>query len=315
LVREFKPDLCHAFPLPIEGYVAGLIDFHPLIISSWGQDLVGFCPRTRLHRYLARRAFRVADGYTADCERDIRLAGEMGFDVEAKPAAVFPGNGGVDLRMRPGQKEVAELRRDLGADANSGIVLYPRGVRQYVRLDTVWKAIPLVLERRPNTKFVLMGLEGHSSSELMAQQSPYADAVVITGYVGKDDFSLYVAAADAMISPSTNDGTSMTLLESMALGAFPIVSDIESNRDWITDGKNGFLVDPGDASALAEATCTALGNADLRLSAARINREIVEKRADYSTVMPRVEQFYKRVLQSAPPVRAGANAKRETAAR
>ena len=53
------------------------------------------------------------------------------------------------------------------------------------------------------------------------------------------------------ISASLSDGTANSLLEAMAAGLFPIVSDIPANREWIADGENGMLFPPGDHMALA----------------------------------------------------------------
>ena len=52
------------------------------------------------------------------------------------------------------------------------------------------------------------------------------------------------------ISIPTSDSTSVTLLEAMAAGSLPIVSDLPANREWIEDGKNGFLLE--DMSKLNE---------------------------------------------------------------
>ncbi len=57
-------------------------------------------------------------------------------------------------------------------------------------------------------------------------------------------------SAQIIVSPSTHDGTPNTLLEGMACGCFPIAGDLESIREWITDGVNGLLVDPGDPSCI-----------------------------------------------------------------
>jgi glycosyltransferase involved in cell wall biosynthesis len=47
---------------------------------------------------------------------------------------------------------------------------------------------------------------------------------------------------DILVSTSSYDGTSVSLLEAMGSGAFPIVMDIPSNREWITPSLKGFLV-------------------------------------------------------------------------
>lgn len=45
----------------------------------------------------------------------------------------------------------------------------------------------------------------------------------------------------------------MSLLEAMACGCIPIVSDLPSLREWVVDGVNGRLVPVGDVDALARA--------------------------------------------------------------
>jgi glycosyltransferase involved in cell wall biosynthesis len=102
-------------------------------------------------------------------------------------------------------------------------------------------------------------------------------------------------SAMIVISPSTHDGTPNTLLEGMACGCFPIVGDLKSLREWITDGENGLLVDSGSPSALAEAIIKAIKNKDLRAKAAGLNHEIITSRAEYGHNMAKVEEYYQMV--------------------
>jgi len=77
----------------------------------------------------------------------------------------------------------------------------------------------------------------------------------------------------------------------------PIAGDLESIREWITDGVNGLLVDPGDPHALAVAIVKAVKNKDLRFQAAGQNRTIIAGRAEYARNMARVEEFYLKVMR------------------
>jgi glycosyltransferase involved in cell wall biosynthesis len=43
------------------------------------------------------------------------------------------------------------------------------------------------------------------------------------------------------ISASSSDGVSVSMLEAMASGTPVLVANIESNKEWITHGENGFL--------------------------------------------------------------------------
>jgi glycosyltransferase involved in cell wall biosynthesis len=84
----------------------------------------------------------------------------------------------------------------------------------------------------------------------------------------------------------------------MACGCFPIAGDIESIREWITHGENGFLVDPGNPEALGRAIVQAISNPGLRQRAAELNLEIVRERAEYQKCMRSAEEFYQQVLAS-----------------
>jgi glycosyltransferase involved in cell wall biosynthesis len=64
----------------------------------------------------------------------------------------------------------------------------------------------------------------------------------------------------------------------MACGAFPVVSDIPANRDWIESGVNGYLVPPDDVERFANAICQALASPDFRHKAVIMNVNIVNQK-------------------------------------
>src|SRR4029078_1981044 len=51
-----------------------------------------------------------------------------------------------------------------------------------------------------------------------------------------------VARSALYVSMTASDGASLSLMEAMAVGAIPVVSDIEPNHEWVEDGVNGVLV-------------------------------------------------------------------------
>ena len=74
------------------------------------------------------------------------------------------------------------------------------------------------------------------------------------------------------------------------------MGDIESLREWIEDGVNGFLVPPDNPDAVAAAILRAIDDTELRRSAAAKNHRMIEARADHSKVMPLAEKFYADVI-------------------
>lgn len=94
------------------------------------------------------------------------------------------------------------------------------------------------------------------------------------------------------VSMSRYDSTSMALLESMACGCYPIVSDIKPNQPWV--GEHGRRVGVEDHEALAREVAAAILDPARRDAARGPNRDLVLSRADgretLKTLIPLLRQ-------------------------
>ncbi len=107
------------------------------------------------------------------------------------------------------------------------------------------------------------------------------DRVNFLGGVSDDVLRETVQKSHIYVSMSLSDGTSTSLLEAMACGVFPIVSDIPQNREWIdTATGNGVLVPLRHPEALAGALRRAIAEPEMRERAAGPNRERVVERGN-----------------------------------
>ena len=298
-IAETRPEIIHAMRIPYEGMIAadalgylsggldtprkdhaGLLD-HRLVVSTWGNDFTLHAPSSPLMTHYTRWTMQVADAIHPDCQRDIRLAHEWGFDA-SKPTLVAPGNGGIrtDMFYAPA-KPVEEP-----------IILNPRGFRPYVRNDMFFKAIPLVLEKHPNAKFVCTGMAGEDEAIRRIRELRVEKSVELLGLIPSNQMADVYHRAQILVSPSIHDGTPNTLLEGMACGCFPVAGDLESIREWITPNENGLLFDSNDPQSIASALVEAIEDKTLREKAAGLNREIISARAEYGRNMKRAEEFY-----------------------
>ncbi len=281
-----QPDIVHAMRIPYEGMLASLAALQaPLLISVWGNDFTLHAASTPWMARYTRRALQNASALHTDCYRDQRLAQDWGFPA-GRPSIVLPGGGGVQRQWfyppdRPGQEPV---------------IVNPRGYRAYVRNDTFFRSIPLILKVQPAARFLCPSMEGEVEAGRWLSELSISSAVELLPRLPREQMAEVFRQAWAAVSPSTHDGTPNTLLEAMACGCFPVVGDIESLREWITQGENGLLVDPGDASALAQAVLKALNDPDLRARAARLNSDLIARRAEYSQVMSEAEKFYRSLI-------------------
>ncbi|MFZ0739678.1 MAG: glycosyltransferase [Candidatus Acidiferrales bacterium] len=115
------------------------------------------------------------------------------------------------------------------------------------------------------------------------------------GGVSREEMADLLRQSHVYVSMSKSDGTSTSLLEALACGLFPILSDIPPNREWIySNAANGILVSPGDSAALAAALTRAITGVRGRREAGQFNRQLILDRADTRANLP----FLASVLES-----------------
>jgi len=286
LVEKLKPDLVHAMRIPFEGMLAAGASLSvPLLISVWGNDFTLHARSSPWMQRLTRKTVSSAGALHADCQRDVRLARAWGLGDQC-PTLVIPGNGGVhtDVFYPPGKM------------VSKAVVLNPRGFRAYVRNDTFFRSVPLVLEKRPGTRFICSSMAGEPLAEKWISRLNIHHAVTLLPSRTHTEMGAIFRSATVMVSPSLHDGTPNSLLEAMACGCFPVVGDIESMHEWITPGVNGLMADATRPQEFAEAILLALENGELRRKAARQNLRIVKERAGYTRCMGQAESLYRQLV-------------------
>jgi glycosyltransferase involved in cell wall biosynthesis len=227
------------------------------------------------------------DGLHSDVERDVRLAREWGLGEE-KPTLVAPGNGGIRGDVFYPPKELVK----------SPVVINPRGVRPYVRNDSFFKAIPLVLAKYSEAKFLCTGMQNEPQAMSWVKEFGIEHAVELLPSFPHEKMGDVFRGAQIVVSPSVHDGTPNTLLEAMACGCFPVAGDLESIREWVTHGRNGLLFDANDPQSIADAILLGLEREDLRTEAAGLNTSMISARAEFGMNMKRVEEFYSVIRNS-----------------
>ena len=292
IIAEINPDLVHAMRIPFEGIIAAKalesIQHPPLIISVWGNDFTLHARATRWMSKSTKQVLSRTTGLHTDCQRDRQLAKEWGYTGD-RPTLVVPGNGGIDTEVffpATGESEGSEMK-----------VINPRGIRAYIRNDTFFKAIPKILAKNPEIKFVCPGMAGEAEAENWIVKLDLSFAVELLPIIPRHDLAVLFRESAVTVSPSTHDGTPNTLLEAMACGSYPVAGDLTSIREWIEPGENGGLIDPGDPDHLAREVLSALRDATLRKKAAKLNHALVNEKAEYNSSMHKAEEFYQTVIR------------------
>jgi glycosyltransferase involved in cell wall biosynthesis len=135
--------------------------------------------------------------------------------------------------------------------------------------------------------------------ERQANELKMGSSIRFLGWVRHEEMADLLLNAEIYVSTSLEDGTSVSLLEAMASGAFPIVTDIPSNREWIKDGENGFLIPVQDERKLADRIIEAIRNPELMEKTRDRNREMIKERAYWERNVRKVVEIYGHILTGA----------------
>jgi glycosyltransferase involved in cell wall biosynthesis len=183
-------------------------------------------------------------------------------------------------------------------EGQSLTVLSNRNLLLLYNVSLLIQAIPAVLKEEPHTRFIIAG-DGQEKEALSKEATnlKVGSFVEFLGRIPHEEMADLLAQADIYVSTSLYDGTSVSLLEAMGSGAFPIVTDIPANREWITDGRNGFLVPVKGEKYLANRIIDAIRDQALREKSKMQNISIVEQKALWPANIEKIQKVYSQLLK------------------
>lgn len=279
VLRELRPDLVHAGPVQSCGFLAAAAGATPLVVMSWGSDVLVEAARNPAMRWITRYTLRRADMVIGDCravrEKVRALSGLPDDRIVTYPWGIELGT----FRPRP---SALDLRRRLGWD-RAQVFLSTRSWEPPYQIEVLIEAFHRVARRSDAARLVLLG-DGSMAGRIrtMIGHGGLADRIHVAGQVPQDLLPEYYNLADVYVSSVPQDGTSISLLEAMACGLPVIVADAPGNREWVAEGRNGWLFRAGDPEALASAMLAALAPSAGTEEIRRANLALARAEADWS---------------------------------
>jgi len=285
-LRAFRPDVVDAHFVPNYGLMGALAGVRPLSVTAWGSDLLIVGGRDPLQRARTRFVLRRAALVLADSGNLAAAAHALG----ARPGTVVALPWGIDLgRFRP------------APEREPGLLLSTRMHEPVYDVPVLIEGLAPLMAARPDLRLVMIG-DGsrRAAHERLAARLLPPGRVTFTGRIAPDAMAGWLARAGIYLSASRSDSTSVSLLEAMASGAVPIVSDIEGNREWVGEGDGARLFPVGDAAAVTRAVAGVLDDPAWAASARARNLEVIRARGDASANMARVEALFEAIAHGAP---------------
>jgi glycosyltransferase involved in cell wall biosynthesis len=270
-LRRVRPDLVHT-ELPggdlIGRTLARIAGIRPIVSTVTAR----YVDKPRIQFLLDRATIGWADRVV------FQSAEIIPFSVAhegVKPDQIVCIPNSVDLRSAASTEAAAELRRQYGGGARTVIGMVARLHPQKAH-RVLLTAFTKVAASRDDIRLWLVG-DGPERGRLAAQVQDLslADRVVFAG--DRNDARSWTAAMDIFVHPTYFEGLPTAVLEAMAAGKPVITSPVDGLVGLITCGVDGWLVEPGDAAALADAIQYVLDHPGEAAKVARAGAERVWK--------------------------------------
>lgn len=284
LLKQLKVEVVHThdFYTNIFGMLAAVIAGVPVRIASRREGQ----KRGRVKRFVERLAYGASSAVVANCDR---IRNDLVAEGIAAKKVVTVFNGVSVESFQTANTGLA------AQTPHPGVVTIVANLRPVKDHAMFLRAGRRVVERCRATSFVIAG-EGELEGSLrqMAAASGLAGNVQFIGRC--DDVPALLKRSDICVLSSKSEGFSNAVLEYMAAGR-PVVATLVGGIDEaVTDGYNGFLVDPGDDFRMADAINLLLENPAMARTMGERSREIIIERFSRQRQLEKVEQLYRSLL-------------------
>jgi len=240
--------------------------------------------------HITKYVLKRSDWLAVDCETVLHKAEQFGFPADR--TTIFPW--GVDLSQFSPEKR-GFMRRQVGFEEDF-LIVHTRSWEPRYGVDIAMEGFRLAQKETPNIRMFMLG--GGSQIKKVkgfVKQHHLEDRIQFCGYKKNQSLADYYQAADAYLSASHIDGSSVALMEAMACGCPPIVSDIPSNLEWVQDGKEGWVFTDSEPYDLAQKIVQAATNRKGNKAQGKNARKKAELKANWQVNFTCLLETYEKI--------------------
>ncbi len=303
IIRAERPAILHTHTAKAGavGRVAALLAGRrrpPIIVHTFhGHVLRGYFGRfwTGVFRLLERVLARITDVLVAVSPevRDELVA--FGVAPATKFRVIRLGIE-LDERLSPDGAARAETRRVMGVADERFVVGWIGRMTAVKRTDVVLESFRRLRDEGVDAVLCMVGdgPDRHWVENLAGGLGIMRDSL-FPGY--QEDVGPFFAAFDVFVLPSGNEGTPVTAIEALASGCPVVATRVGGVPDVVTDGEDGFLVDPGDVEGLAASLARLANDPALRARMGGAGRERMRSRYAVDRLIDDIDRLYRELLQ------------------
>ncbi|UTE73406.1 glycosyltransferase family 4 protein [Rossellomorea marisflavi] len=206
-----------------------------------GSPIINWLLYYPIERFLAQLTRVLITINKEDYENSKKFKAEKIFHV--------PGIGVNVQKFKKVKNRRGEIRKQLGIKEDTIVILSIGELIKRKNYETALKSIAKV--SASNVEYLICGTgQLEKSLKNLSLNLDVSGKVRFLGF--RNDIAEICAAADLFLFPSHQEGLPVSVMEAMSAGLPVICSSIRGNEDLITEGVNGYLVNPKDEVGFAE---------------------------------------------------------------
>lgn len=199
---------------------------------------------------------------------------------------------GVDCELYAPPKRSPALRASWGVtDADEPVLLYVGRLAVEKNPELALQAHAALLRVRPAAKLIVVG-----DGPLRARLQALYPAARFVGMLRGEALAAHYASADILLFPSESETFGNVTLEAMASGLGVVAFDLAAASEYIVNGRNGWLVRPGNEEGFISCAIRAARRPAQRH---RLMHQRARQRAEQLTWPQVVDQFAQRLAHHA----------------
>jgi len=289
--RDIAVIHAHEFYTGMIGTIVSVVTRIPLVVTIHGKS---YYPDKRRRRAVCR-VMAAGAAAVVTVSEDLRrfFCHVTGTSLD-RVRVIYNG---IDVPGSPLRGRNVELLDAVGIPREARIVgavgnLYP--VKGH--LDLI-RAARTIVDRQPTTHVVILGRGAlHDALVAEAESLRIRDRIHLLGY--REDVNEWLGAMDVFTMPSLSEGLPLSLLEAMAAGVPPVVTEVGGMPEVVLDGQTGFIVPPRNVAALADRISFLLGNPPLAAEMGAASRERIKDRFALDSMAAEYRDLYGEAARS-----------------
>lgn len=283
LIRSKSFHIVHSHYATSYGLLGSLLNFHPFLVSVWGNDVFDFPLKSNFHSRILAYTLNKADYVFSTSNH---MAAET-HKYTSKTINVIPF--GIDInKFKP-------FEVDSVFDSDDIVIGTAKLLEPNYGIENLIASFSQLRKRIPGKSIKLLIVGGGSLynnfSKLISELKIEND-VILTGRKPYTEIPKYYNMIDIAVLPSINESFGVSALEASSCGKPVVVTNVGGLPEIIVNGLTGIIIEPNNTISLTDALEKLVLDDELRLKMGRYGRERAVEYFDIDKTTEKMIKFY-----------------------